>query len=467
MENLEDILRRLRDSRPTNGDLRRADEIPIYTEEPEDPCDICDGRRWLTLDVPIGHPDFGKAQPCECQAEATVSERSARLLRYSNLGVLTRMTFESADPAGKSESEEGKRMFASAFEAALAYAQDPRGWLILTGPNGSGKTHLAAAIANYCIERGRPVFFVHVPDLLDDLRSTYAPHSAISYSDLFDQVNDAPMLVLDGLGTQSATPWAQEKLQQIFNRRANAQLPTIVTTAMNVGDIDPYISSRMTDPDLSGILELPGRLVEPARNLGSIPEEMLLRMTFDKFDVNPPSSKAHQQKSLQDAIQFTRNYASNSFMRTWVTLFGSTGVGKTHLAVAVAGERIKQGQEVSFVFVPDLMDYLRSTFHPDSGVAYDRVFNQIKNVPLLIIDHFSEDYLKGWAYEKLYQIVVHRHNLRIPTIITIPMDIADGTGPILSRIRDKSTSTIIRIDAPDYRLHNTKNPPWSQGRGRR
>ncbi len=471
MENLEDILRRLRDSRSANGGLHRADDIPIYTEEPEEPCDICDGRRWLTLDVPVGHPDFGRAEPCECQAEATISERSSRLLRYSNLGVLTRMTFESADPVGKSDADEGKRMFASAYEAALSYAGDPRGWLVFTGPNGSGKTHLAAAIANYCIERGRPVFFVHVPDLLDDLRSAYAPHSAISYSDLFDQVNDAPMLVLDGLGTQSATPWAQEKLQQIFNRRANAQLPTIVTTSMNVVDIDPYISSRMTNPDLSSILELPGRLVEPARNLGSIPEDMLRRMTFDTFDVRGNSGSAAQRTSLENALESARGYSSDPDGWGWLTLFGETGVGKTHLAVAIAAERKSHGHPIFFAFVPDLMDYLRSTFRPDSAVAYDRVFDQIKNTPLLIMDHLSSDHLSDWAYEKLYQIVVHRHNSRIPTVITSPMDMADSSGPIISRTQDQSSGTIIRMDAPDYRVNrrdgSRRGAPERPGRGRR
>ena len=472
MENLEDILRRLRDSRPVNGDASHADNgLIIPTEQPEDVCDLCDGRRWLTLDVPVGHPDFGRPQPCECQAETTASERSARLLRYSNLGALSRMTFDSANPEGKSQSEDGKRMFAAAFHAAVAYAEEPAGWLILSGPHGSGKTHLAAAIANRCIELGRPVFFVHVPDLLDDLRSSYSPHSVVSYSELFDQVNDAPLLILDGLGTQSATPWAQEKLQQIFNRRANAQLPTIVTTAMNVADIDPYISSRMSNPDLSRVVEFPGRQDEPSRHLGSIPEDMLRRMTFDTFDARGNNGSAAQRYSLENALESARGYASDPDGWGWLTLFGETGVGKTHLAVAIAVERKARGQPVVFTFVPDLMDYLRSTFRPDSGVAYDRVFDQIKNAPLLIMDHLRSADLSDWAYEKLYQIVVHRHNSRIPTVITSPMDMADSTGPIISRTQDQSSGTIIRMDAPDYRVNrrdgNRRGTPERPNRGGR
>ena len=471
MENLEDILGRLRDSRSANGDASRAENGSIYTEQVEDPCPICDGRRWLTLDVPVGHPDFGRAEPCDCQARTTVSERSARLRRYSNLGVLSRMTFDSTDPGGRSENEEAGRMFAAAYEAAVAYAEEPAGWLIMTGPNGSGKTRLAAAIANHCIEQGRPVFFVHVPDLLDDLRSTYAPHSAISYSDLFDQVSDAPMLVLDGLGTQSPTPWAQEKLQQIFNRRANAQLPTIVTTSMNVSEIDPYISSRMTDTDLSRVLEFPAHALEPARQLGNIPEDMLRRMTFSTFDVRGNNGSAAQRTSLENALESARGYAADPDGWGWLTLFGDTGVGKTHLAVAIAAERKTRGQPIFFTFVPDLMDYLRSTFRPDSGVAYDRVFDQIKNAPLLVMDHLSSDHLSDWAYEKLYQIVVHRHNSRIPTVITSPMDMADSSGPIISRTQDQSSGTIIRMDAPDYRVNrrdgSRRGAPERPNKGRK
>ena len=89
--------------------------------------------------------------------------------------------------------------------------------------------------------------FVVVPDLLDHLRATFNPSSGTSYDRLFDEVRSSPLLILDDLGTQSATPWAREKLYQLFNYRYVAELPTVITTSAKLEDIDPRIQSRMLD----------------------------------------------------------------------------------------------------------------------------------------------------------------------------------------------------------------------------
>jgi DNA replication protein DnaC len=63
----------------------------------------------------------------------------------------------------------------------------------------------------------------------------------------FEDVRTTPLLVLDDLGTESASPWAREKLYQLFNHRYNARLPTIITTAQKVEDWDPRLRTRMLD----------------------------------------------------------------------------------------------------------------------------------------------------------------------------------------------------------------------------
>ena len=449
MENLGDILKRLATTkRLANG----GHDGPAYDAPPDerDACEMCGGRGWFTADVPAGHPEFGQVVTCDCQVERRDGERSARLLRYSNLGHLTRFTFESLDPEGHAHEPESRRLFRAAFDAAIAYASDVDGWLAFTGPNGSGKTHLAAAIANRCIERGQPVFFVHVPDLLDHLRAGFDPEGEFSYVELFDQVRNTPLLILDGLGSQSATPWAQEKLQQILNHRFNTELPTVVTTSVSLQELDPYIRARLETGGFTRILTVQSGEATPAHRLGRIEPEILRRMTFETYDTHGNDANAQQQASLSGACQFAKNYASDP--DGWLTLFGETGVGKTHLAVAIAAHRIKSGHPVSFAFVPELLDYLRYTFTPESRVTYDSVFDQVKNAPLLILDDLGREQSSPWAEEKLYQIVVHRHNARLPTVITSTLDFADQTGPISSRIRDPYVGELIRVEAPDYRI---------------
>ena len=95
--------------------------------------------------------------------------------------------------------------------------------------------------------------FVVVPDLLDHLRATFSPSSTVSYDRLFQEVRTSPLLILDDLGTQSATPWAREKLYQLLNYRYNAELPTVITTSSPLEEIDNRISSRMLDATLCTI----------------------------------------------------------------------------------------------------------------------------------------------------------------------------------------------------------------------
>ena len=144
-----------------------------------------------------------------------------------------------------------------AVELAREFAENPAGkWLVFRGDHGSGKTHLAAAIAHFRHTRDLPVVFVMVPDLLDYLRAAYSPTSQTSFDKRFEEVRRAPFLILDDLGTESATPWAREKLYQIVNYRYNTRLPTVFTTSDTVEKIDPRLRARMLVQDRCEVFEL-------------------------------------------------------------------------------------------------------------------------------------------------------------------------------------------------------------------
>jgi len=101
-----------------------------------------------------------------------------------------------------------------------------------------------------------------VPDLLDHLRAAFSPTSTISFDERFERVKTCSLLILDDLGTQSATPWAREKLYQIFNYRSMAHLPMVITTTLTLDELDGRIRSRMLDERLCKIQKI---LVPPYR----------------------------------------------------------------------------------------------------------------------------------------------------------------------------------------------------------
>jgi len=166
----------------------------------------------------------------------------------STLGLHSRQTFGNFSMRQHEKlPSEDLRDLKKAFEAARDFAEHPKGWLLLTGPYGCGKTHLAAAIGNYQASLGFPPLMVSVPDLLDHLRATFSPNSNVSLDRRFEEVKKSHILILDDLGTQSATPWAREKLYQLFNYRYNAELPTVITTSSTPEELDPRLYSRMQD----------------------------------------------------------------------------------------------------------------------------------------------------------------------------------------------------------------------------
>lgn len=205
-------------------------------------CPGCGGAGYYKEAVPYDHPHFGVLFPCTCRLVAQAQHATAELLRLSNLAARSDKTFATFDPLVP-----GVQV---AYQQALAYARRPQGWLTLFGTYGVGKTHLAAAIANAVLARRCPVLFTVVPDLLDHLRATFGPESLVSYDTRFATVRDAPLLVLDDLGTEQATPWAREKLYQIVNHRYDERLPTVVTSNVTPEQIDGRIFSRLCDPDM-------------------------------------------------------------------------------------------------------------------------------------------------------------------------------------------------------------------------
>ena len=179
-------------------------------------------------------------------------------------------------------------------------------------------------------------------------------------------------------------------------------------------------------------------------------------MTFENFDSSGSVRSNRQDREiLQMVYESAKMFSRNS--QGWLFLTGGIGCGKTHLSVAIINERILAGEPSYFAFVPALLDHLRATFKPDSPISYDELFDQVKTAPFLVLDDLGSETTTPWAEEKLYQIIVYRHNNRLPTVITSSLDFTDQTGPISSRIRDPYVGELIRLDTQDYRIKKSSD----------
>jgi DNA replication protein DnaC len=445
MERLGDLLKRFH---PLPGEPPPPDAEAEHTNGAP-PCPVCGGAGFVSRNVPVDHPYFGQAIPCACKEAELAERRRARLERLSNLGALTRHTFDTLVADGRSpETPEHRHRFRLAVQAARSFASDPQGWLVLVGPPGSGKTHLAAAIANARIAAGEPALFVVVPDLLDHLRSTFAPASDVSYDEMFENLRTAPLLILDDLGTQSSTPWAMEKLYQLLNARYNGRLPTVVTTNRPLQDLDERLRVRVTDPDLSYVCHVHPPQSATLQRLDAA-LELLRGKTFATFEAGGRGEAPSQRDSLQAALDMAHRYAAEP--AGWLVLQGPYGCGKTHLAAAIANARLADDEPATFVSVPDLLDHLRSTFAPDSRVTYDQLFETIRTAPLLVLDDLGTQSATAWAQEKLYQLLNYRYNARLPTVITTNLSLEQLDPRLASRMNDEGLSLVVEIDALDFR----------------
>jgi len=423
---------------------------------PGDPnCPLCHGIGYISQDLPVSHPDFGRISVCTCRTRELAQDVHSHLQKMSNLQGYSLMTFETFSTQGRHGLPRHQTdSLEFAHKQARTYAEHLDGWLLLMGGYGTGKTHLAAAIGNFALASGVETIFLTVPDLLDWLRYSYQS-SDLSFETRFEELRNVHLLVLDDLGTQNATAWAEEKIYQIINYRYLNRLPTVITTNVGLEDLDGRISSRLQDADRVTLVRVNAPDYRAAMRESRHPLLSTLELhasrTFETFNLRQNENlSAEQRENLTKALRRAQTYAENP--RGWLVFTGTYGTGKTHLAAAIGNYHMAQGNTAILVPVADLLDELRATYDKTSRTSYDTLFEEVRTCPLLILDDLGTVNATPWALEKLRQIFNYRSVAELPTVITTTLPMEKMDPALAARMLNGQFCTIFELIVPPYRV---------------
>lgn len=179
-------------------------------------------------------PRFTWAVPCECTGTDRVSRALTRARiphRYEHCDFEnfdTDIWSDRPEAAGWNRSLAQARVVVEAFTRDFPAASETG--LLLMGPCGVGKTHLAVAALRQLMLRGHRVRYYDYRELLKDIQASYDPDHPTNELGVLEPVLETEVLLLDDLGASKPSPWALETIGHILNRRYNDKRVTLLTT---------------------------------------------------------------------------------------------------------------------------------------------------------------------------------------------------------------------------------------------
>lgn len=198
-------------------------------------CPVCDDTGWKS----IGDGASRRVTRCDCRRQ----ERNLKLLEQARIP----RRYEHCELSNYEIMNGHAQSLSSALMGAKRFVAEypvERAGLLIIGPIGVGKTHLAVGIAKEIVAKGIPCLFYDYRELLKEIQNSYNASVAVTEMQVLKPVFETEVLVLDELGAVKPTEWVWDTVSHILNTRYNDERTTIITT--NFKDLPP---SKAGDSD--------------------------------------------------------------------------------------------------------------------------------------------------------------------------------------------------------------------------
>lgn len=204
------------------------------------------GRFWSSC------PECQKVKDAQRLVEAQEEAKQRRLDTISFIlgrsGIPKRFegrTFESFKPADEKQIRVVRicKAYAEKFEDRMASG----GGLVMCGMPGTGKTHLACAIAHHIAHTGRTSLFVSAINAIRRVKQTYAKGSNETENEAIARFYKPDLLIVDEMGVQFGSDTEKMILFEILNGRYERMLPTILISNLTEAELSQFVGERVMD----------------------------------------------------------------------------------------------------------------------------------------------------------------------------------------------------------------------------